>query len=156
MRYGKGRQYGPSITYKITTAGSLSSSRPGGPPCWTSHLAFGLIGILLPNILWFYARPNYHHHLLVLRSFTVMFMYPFLLPANMHLLPYNKQISCRYHIYNLHSVTNPDPDKTRISDPDKIRIPDPDKIRIRDPDRPISWSPKLEKDSSCFEETYVL
>ena len=25
-------------------AGSLSSSQPGGPPCWTSPLAFGLIG----------------------------------------------------------------------------------------------------------------
>jgi hypothetical protein len=29
---------GPNITYKITPAGSLSSSQPGGP------LAFGLIG----------------------------------------------------------------------------------------------------------------
>jgi hypothetical protein len=30
---------------KITqSAGSLSSSQPGGPPCWTSPLAFGLIG----------------------------------------------------------------------------------------------------------------
>jgi hypothetical protein len=25
-------------------AGSLSSSQPGGPPCWDSPLAFGLIG----------------------------------------------------------------------------------------------------------------
>jgi hypothetical protein len=25
-------------------AGSLSSSQPGGPPCWVSPLAFGLIG----------------------------------------------------------------------------------------------------------------
>ncbi len=42
--YGKGRQYGPKITYKITPAGSLSSSQPGGPPCWASPLSFGLIG----------------------------------------------------------------------------------------------------------------
>ncbi len=33
-----------SITYKITPSGSLSSSQPGGPPCWASPLAFGLIG----------------------------------------------------------------------------------------------------------------
>ncbi len=26
------------------SAGSLSSSQPGGPPCWTSPLAFGLTG----------------------------------------------------------------------------------------------------------------
>ncbi len=32
----------PSITYKSTPAGSLSSSQPGGPPCWASPLAFGL------------------------------------------------------------------------------------------------------------------
>ncbi len=32
VRYGKGRWYGPSITYKITPAGSHSSSLPGGPP----------------------------------------------------------------------------------------------------------------------------
>jgi hypothetical protein len=43
VRYGKGRRHGPSITYKITSAASLSSSQPGGPPCWTSPLAFGLI-----------------------------------------------------------------------------------------------------------------
>jgi hypothetical protein len=43
VRYGKSRRYGPSITYKITPAGSLSSSQPGGPPCWASPLAFGLI-----------------------------------------------------------------------------------------------------------------
>jgi hypothetical protein len=57
VRYGKSRRYLPSITYKITPAGSLSSSQPGGPPCWTSPLAFGLIGgnghrspiITLPN-----------------------------------------------------------------------------------------------------------
>ncbi len=44
---GKGRRYGPSITYKIPPAGSLSSSQPGGPPCWASPLAFGLI---VPNL----------------------------------------------------------------------------------------------------------
>jgi hypothetical protein len=33
----------PSITYKITPAGSHSSTQPGGPPCWASPLAFGLI-----------------------------------------------------------------------------------------------------------------
>jgi hypothetical protein len=33
-----------SITDKITPAGSLSSSQPGGTPCWASPLAFGLIG----------------------------------------------------------------------------------------------------------------
>ncbi len=36
----------PYITSKITTcwgAGSLSSGQPGGPPCWASPLAFGLI-----------------------------------------------------------------------------------------------------------------
>ncbi|MFN9905624.1 MAG: hypothetical protein ACK56F_05780, partial [bacterium] len=37
VRYGKGRWYGPSISYKITHAGPLSSSQPGGPPCWTSQ-----------------------------------------------------------------------------------------------------------------------
>ncbi len=36
----KGRRYSP---YKITTAGSLSFSRPGGPPCWANPLAFDLI-----------------------------------------------------------------------------------------------------------------
>ncbi len=35
---------GLSITYKITPTRSLSSSQPGEPPCWTSPLAFGLIG----------------------------------------------------------------------------------------------------------------
>jgi hypothetical protein len=45
VRYGKGRRYGPFITNKIAPpAGSLSSSQPGGPPCWTSPLAFDLIG----------------------------------------------------------------------------------------------------------------
>jgi hypothetical protein len=32
----------PSRT-KLHPAGSLSSSQPGGPPCWASPLAFGLI-----------------------------------------------------------------------------------------------------------------
>jgi hypothetical protein len=45
IRYGKGGRNGPSITYKITPAGPLSSSQPGGPPFWASPLAFGLIGI---------------------------------------------------------------------------------------------------------------
>jgi hypothetical protein len=44
VRYGKGSRYGPSITNKITPAGSLSPSQPGGPPCWASSLTFGLIG----------------------------------------------------------------------------------------------------------------
>jgi hypothetical protein len=43
VRYGKSRQYGPSITYKVTPAGSLSSSQPVGPPCWVSPLTFCLI-----------------------------------------------------------------------------------------------------------------
>jgi hypothetical protein len=43
-RYGKGRQYGPSITYKITPAGSLTSSQQGEPPCWASPLACCLTG----------------------------------------------------------------------------------------------------------------
>jgi hypothetical protein len=38
VRYGKGRRYDTSITYKITLAGSLTSSQPGGPSCWTSPL----------------------------------------------------------------------------------------------------------------------
>ncbi len=37
---GKNRRSGPSITFKVTPAGSLSSSQPGGPPCWTSLLVF--------------------------------------------------------------------------------------------------------------------
>ncbi len=41
---GKGRRCCPSITHKITPAGSLSSSRQGGQLCWASPLAFGLIG----------------------------------------------------------------------------------------------------------------
>jgi hypothetical protein len=44
VRYGKGRRNEPSITYKITPVGSLSSRQPGGPPWWASPLAFGLIG----------------------------------------------------------------------------------------------------------------
>ncbi len=43
---GQGRRHRPYITSKITTcwgAGSLSSGQPGGPPCWASPLAFGLI-----------------------------------------------------------------------------------------------------------------
>ncbi len=33
-----------SVTYKITPAGSPSSSQPGGPPCCVGPLAFCLIG----------------------------------------------------------------------------------------------------------------
>jgi hypothetical protein len=45
VRYGKGRRYGPSNTYRIIKpVGSLSSNQPGGSPCWGSPLAFGLIG----------------------------------------------------------------------------------------------------------------
>ncbi len=44
VRYGKWRRHGPSITNKITPAGSISYSQPRRPPCWTSPLAFGLIG----------------------------------------------------------------------------------------------------------------
>jgi hypothetical protein len=39
---GKGRPYGPSIPYKITPAGSLISSQPGGTPFRAITLAFGL------------------------------------------------------------------------------------------------------------------
>ncbi len=45
-RYGWEKAGGtarPSCT-KPTPAGSLSSSQPGGPPCWASPLAFGLTG----------------------------------------------------------------------------------------------------------------
>jgi hypothetical protein len=52
VRYGKGMQYGPSITYKFTPAGSLSSSQPGGLPCWASPLAFGLIGYILHGVFF--------------------------------------------------------------------------------------------------------
>jgi len=41
--YGKVREYGTSITHKITPTGSLSSSQPGGQPCWASHLAYRII-----------------------------------------------------------------------------------------------------------------
>ncbi len=43
--YRKGRWFGPSITYKITPVGSLSSSQPGGPLCWAISLAFGILGL---------------------------------------------------------------------------------------------------------------
>jgi hypothetical protein len=46
VRCAKGRLYDPSIMYKITPAGSLSRSQPGGPPCWAGPLAFGHIGSL--------------------------------------------------------------------------------------------------------------
>jgi hypothetical protein len=36
VQYRKGSRYGPFMTYKITPAGSLSYSQPGGPPCWAS------------------------------------------------------------------------------------------------------------------------
>ncbi len=32
--------------YKINPAGSLSSSQPGRPPCWTTPLAFDIIGCI--------------------------------------------------------------------------------------------------------------
>ncbi len=42
-----GRRNGPSITYKITPFWALGHSpparEPGGPPCWASPIAFGLI-----------------------------------------------------------------------------------------------------------------
>jgi hypothetical protein len=50
VHYGKDRRYGPSLTCKITPAGSLSSSQPGGPPCWANPLAFGLIGTNQTNV----------------------------------------------------------------------------------------------------------
>jgi hypothetical protein len=53
VRYEKGKRYGRFIT----PAGSLSSSQPGGPPCWASPLAFGLIGFncrVLAKFLSFY------------------------------------------------------------------------------------------------------
>ncbi len=46
-RYGTEKACGtarPSHTKSITPTGSLSSSQSGGPPCWASPLAFGLIG----------------------------------------------------------------------------------------------------------------
>ncbi len=39
----------PSRT-KLQPAGSLSSSQPGGPSCWVSTLAFGLIGFSRPLV----------------------------------------------------------------------------------------------------------
>jgi hypothetical protein len=42
----QGRRHGPSITNKITPCWlghSPPASQPGGPPCWVSPLAFGLI-----------------------------------------------------------------------------------------------------------------
>ncbi len=36
------------VTYKITPGRSLSSSQPGGPPCWTSPLVLGLIDRIGP------------------------------------------------------------------------------------------------------------
>jgi hypothetical protein len=70
--YGKDRQYGLSITYKIKPAGSLFSSQPGGPPCWASPLAFGLIGrdprrrlIIRKNRIHDYHYLNLHVYQLV-------------------------------------------------------------------------------------------
>jgi hypothetical protein len=40
--YGRLDMARPSHT-KITPAKSISSSQPGGPPCWTRPVAFGLI-----------------------------------------------------------------------------------------------------------------
>ncbi len=40
---GAGGMDRPSST-KSHLAGSLTSSQPGGPPCWTIPLAFGIIG----------------------------------------------------------------------------------------------------------------
>ena len=45
VRYGKGGRYGPSITYKITHTGSLSSSPPGKPPCWASSTACYIVNV---------------------------------------------------------------------------------------------------------------
>jgi hypothetical protein len=38
VRKRQARRYGPYVTCKITSDGSLSSSQPGGPPCWASPL----------------------------------------------------------------------------------------------------------------------
>ncbi len=51
-----GKRYGPPgkaawIVHhntNLTKARSLSSSQPGGPPCWVISLAFGLIGAYWP------------------------------------------------------------------------------------------------------------
>jgi hypothetical protein len=37
VQYVRGRQYSPSITYKITPAWLLFSSQPGGLPSWAGH-----------------------------------------------------------------------------------------------------------------------
>jgi len=50
VRYGKGRRYGLSITYKITSAGPLSSSKQGRLLCWACHLTFGLIGYITDSL----------------------------------------------------------------------------------------------------------
>jgi hypothetical protein len=39
----QGRRHGRPSRTKSHPAGSISSRQPGGPPCWTSPLAFGLI-----------------------------------------------------------------------------------------------------------------
>ncbi len=40
----QGRRYGPSTTYKITPCWvTRLQPQPGGPPCWASPLAFGLM-----------------------------------------------------------------------------------------------------------------
>jgi hypothetical protein len=39
----QGRRHGPTITNKSHPAVLISTSQPGGPPCWNSPLAFGLI-----------------------------------------------------------------------------------------------------------------
>jgi hypothetical protein len=49
VRHRAGGRNRPSRT-KSRPAGSLSSSQPGGPPCWASPLAFGLTGDV--NLLW--------------------------------------------------------------------------------------------------------
>jgi hypothetical protein len=46
-----------AITYKITPAGSLSSSQPGGPPCWASPLAFLPHWYIPAALLFLYRLP---------------------------------------------------------------------------------------------------
>ncbi len=63
----KSLRYGPSIAYKITPAGSLSSSQPDGPPCRTSALAFGLndpdlVHKFGPYTQWPIYCTTYMHH----------------------------------------------------------------------------------------------
>jgi hypothetical protein len=42
----QGRRHGPSIMCQNhPLLGHSSSSQPGGPPCWASPLAFGLLGL---------------------------------------------------------------------------------------------------------------